>query len=56
MPCGRTQRLTVSVNGCLNVRREIGVRNRRIAEVVFVRLRDSDALAQLAPRAFPVAG
>ena len=42
----------MSVNGGLDVGGEIGVRNRRVTETLFVRLRDGDALAQLAARAF----
>jgi len=36
----------MSVNSCLNVRSEIVVWNRRIAEILFVRLRNGDALAK----------
>jgi len=44
----RIQRLTVGVNGGLHVHREVRVRNRGIAEILFVCLRDGDALTKLA--------
>ena len=50
IPRGRIQRFSVGIDGGLNVRSEIGVWQRRIAEFLLVRFRDSDTLAQLASR------
>jgi hypothetical protein len=41
----------VSIDNCLHVGGEIRVRHRRVAEILFIRLRNRDALAQLATRA-----
>ena len=47
IPCRRIQRLAVGIDGCLHILGEVGISNGRIAELLLVCLRQSDAFADL---------
>src|SRR5450432_3043367 len=44
IPCRRIQRFAVGINGRLHVLGEVGIGHRRVAELLFIRLHQRDAL------------
>src|ERR1017187_8360155 len=50
VPCRRSQWLAVGIDGRLHILGEVGIERRRVAELLFIRLRRSDALADFPAR------
>src|ERR1017187_521989 len=52
IPCWRIQRLAVGIDGRLHVLGEVGIGHWRVAEILFISLRPSDALAAFPARSW----
>src|SRR5271157_6455948 len=50
IPCRRIQRLAVGIDGRLHVLGEVGIGHRCVAQLLFMRLRQRDALADFPAR------
>src|ERR1039458_4070327 len=50
VPCRRSQWLVVGIDGRLHILGKVGIERRRVAKLLFIRLRQSDALADFPAR------
>src|ERR1017187_848185 len=50
VPCRRSQWLAVGIDGRLHILGKVGIERRRVAKLLFIRLRQSDALADFPAR------